>query len=245
MPTVFPEVPLLSIPATDWSGYSCIRTVSSFDALTATAFAGDVNAVCWPRRLQGDFADVLRALGPGEGMVALDEAQLLALSLSAEGKLAVHEMISDLQRLQSLGLDPVLNAIYRGYRDGRGGAVAADVYSWHVDSAPVEADTWLCTYHGTCSEGLPREDARLKVNLPEIRATLLQEYGGRDDAGFREYLEDNSYHLHFAAVQAARPWSFGVGNLWRIAAQWPDSPVPACVHRAPDEGGEPRLLLIS
>ena len=217
----------------------------SFEELASARFEGAVNALCWPRQLRGDFAGVLRALGAGEGMVVLEEASLHALPLSAAGTEAVQEMLADVQRLQSLGLDPVLNAIYRGYRDGRGGPVATDVYSWHVDSEPVEADTWLCTYHGTCSEGLPDSDARLKVEIPEIREFLLRQYGGSDDAGFLDYLEENSYDLHYAAVENARPWSFGVGNLWRIAARWPGSPVPACVHRAPEEGSAPRLLLIS
>jgi hypothetical protein len=45
----------------------------------------------------------------------------------------------------------------------------------------------------------------------------------------------------------ARPYSFGTGNMWRIAIAWPGCPVPPCIHRAPESvaGAPPRLLLIS
>ena len=50
-----------------------------------------------------------------------------------------------------------------------------------------------------------------------------------------------------AALPGARPWSFGVGHLWKIACLYDGSPVPPCVHRAPPTipGQPPRLLLIS
>lgn len=43
------------------------------------------------------------------------------------------------------------------------------------------------------------------------------------------------------------PSYFGIGNLWRIAVDHPESPVPSCIHRAPANlrGGRPRLLLIN
>ena len=79
------------------------------------------------------------------------------------------------------------------------------------------------------------------------RAELLRLYGGDDDAGFLEYLTENFYDLHYASLPRAQPFSFGVGNLWRIAIEHPDSRVPPCVHRAPlTLPGQPaRLLLIS
>jgi hypothetical protein len=60
-------------------------------------------------------------------------------------------------------------------------------------------------------------------------------------------LQDRCYHLHYAAAPQARPFSFGTGNLWRIAVEYPGSPVPPCIHRAPPThpGQAPRLLLIS
>ncbi len=121
-----------------------------------------------------------------------------------------------------------------------------DVTSFHVDSAPVEVDTWLCTYHGTCSEGLRNEDALLKIDIPEIRTALLKEYGGADDASFAEFLHEHSYDSHYAPKPGATTYPFGTFALWRIATRWPLSPVPPCIHRAPENHpGSPRLLLIS
>ena len=39
--------------------------------------------------------------------------------------------------------------------------------------------------------------------------------------------------LHYAPLPHARSFSFGKGNLWRIAVDYPGSPVPPCIHRAP------------
>lgn len=225
---------------------ACIRTVSSFHDLATTPFAGGINSLCWPRVLPGDFREVVALLGAGKGMMELEDERLRALPVSAGRRAAVEVMLEDLRRLRDLDLEPVLNAIHDGYRDGRGGPVATDVYSWHVDSAPVEADTWLCTYHGPTSEGLSNEDALRRVDVPETRAELLRLYGGADDAGFLDYLNENAYDLHYVPRPGSRPYSFGVGNLWRVATQWPGSPVPPCIHRAPENGpGEVRLLLIS
>jgi len=125
--------------------------------------------------------------------------------------------------------------------------VPTDVYSFHADSATVEADTYLCTYHGAPSEGLRNEEALRRIDVPETRAELLKYFGGDDNDTFREYLKENCYHLHYAPIASARPFSFGIGNLWRIALDYPGSPVPPCIHRAPENkhGDSPRLLLIS
>ena len=82
---------------------------------------------------------------------------------------------------------------------------------------------------------------------PATRARLLADYGGPDDADFREFLADNCYDLHYAPRPGAEPFSFGLGHLWRIAVEYPGNPVPPCVHRAPENiaGKLPRLLLIS
>jgi hypothetical protein len=79
-----------------------------------------------------------------------------------------------------------------------------------------------------------------------MRAALLKFFGGADDADFHEFLAGNCYDLHYAPTPNARPFSFGVGHLWRIATDWPGSPVPPCIHRAPENqaGQPPRLLLI-
>lgn len=209
-------------------------------------FAGGVNALCWQRTLAGNFAEVVAALRTDEDIATLDETRLRALTVSDAGKAAVECMLEDLQRLQDRGLDPVLNCINGYPRDEEPGPVHTDVFSFHADSAPVEADTWLCTYLGSPSEGLRNEEARRRIDIPETRAELLKFFGGKDDESFREFLSENCYDLHYAPSLDAQPYSFGVGNLWRIATDWPGSPVPPCVHRAPATiPGQPRLLLIS
>ena len=76
---------------------------------------------------------------------------------------------------------------------------------FNVKAHTVPADTWLCTYHGPASEGLRNDEAQRRVDMPETRAELLQLFGGEDDDDFREYLADNCYDLHYAAVPQARP----------------------------------------
>jgi hypothetical protein len=227
--------------------YPRIRCVGSFHELVTTPFGNGVNALCWPRVLPGDFGEVVQQLGGHEDIAVLDDAQLTSLAVSAAGRSAIEVLLADQRRLREHELNPVLNCI-RGYpRDESPGPVATDVFSFHVDSAPVEADTYLCTYYGAPSEGLRNEEAQRKVDIPGIRAELLRQFGGPDDALFCEFLNENCYDLHYAPAPSASPFSFGVGNLWRIATEWPGSPVPPCVHRAPATlPGQPaRLLLIS
>ncbi len=221
-----------------------VKRVGGFQELLSTRFADGVNAFCWERTLPGDYAEVVRLLGPGEGIVALDEDRLRRLKLTAYGLLAVNQMLADLALLRDAGRDPVLNIIYGYPKDEEGGPVPTDVMSWHVDSAPVEADTWLCTYHGAPSEGLLNEHAIRKVDDPKIRSELLKIYDGPEDESFTEWLSENHYDLHYAPKPDATPYSFGQFNLWRATCDWPGSPVPPCVHRAPVTD-TPRLLLIS
>ena len=228
-------------------GYNRIKVVGSFHELVSTRFGDGVNALCWARSLPGDFAEVVEMLGVDEEMATLDESRLRSLKLSDTGRAAVETLIADQQMLRDHGLAPILDCI-RGYpRDDETEVVSTDVYSFHADSAPVEADTYLCTYSGPSSEGLRNDEAQRRVDVPEIRTRLLQQFGGKDDEAFLEYLGEHCYDLHYAAQSKAQPFSFGIGNLWRIAIQYPGSPVPPCLHRAPEDvpGQPPRLLLIS
>lgn len=227
--------------------YFRVKRVHSFRELADTRFADGVNALCWERTLPGDFAGIVALLGGDEEIATLDEALLRSLPVSAAGRAAIDILIEDQRLLREHGVAPVLNCIRRYPRDAEPAVVPTDVYSFHADSAPVEADTWLCTYHGAPSEGLRNEEAQRRVDLPAIRAELLKQFGGSDDASFREYLNENCYDLHYAPSAGARSFSFGQGNLWRIATEYPGSPVPPCVHRAPDNlpGQPPRLLLIA
>ena len=228
-------------------GCSRIKVVGTFHELATTPFADGVNALCWPRVLAGDFGEVVKLLGAGAGITTLDDARLAGLPVSAAGRVAIDILLEDQRLLRALDRDPVLNCIHGYPRDEEAGPVRTDVFSFHADSAPVEADTWLCTYHGPASEGLRNEEAQRRVDIAETRAELLQIFGGEDDADFREWLSENCYDLHYAALPEARPFSFGLGHLWRIAVDWPGSAVPPCIHRAPDPapGEPPRLLLIS
>jgi hypothetical protein len=206
-----------------------------------------VNALCWPRALAGDFGEVVEKLGSGEGIVTIEEGQLAALTVSAAGRTAIEIVCEDLRRLRNAERDPMLNCIHSYPRDDAAVPVRTDVFSFHADSAPVEADTWLCTYYGPPSEGLPNEEAQLRVDIPEVRAEFLKFFGmEEDDADFRETLREYCFDLHYAPLPQARPYSFGVGYLWRIAVDWPGSAVPPCIHRAPETlpGQPPRLVLI-
>ena len=229
------------------TGYPRVRTVGSFAELVAAPFAHGVNALCWPRSLPGNFGGIVAQLGDGEGIAALDEARLNALTLTAAGRTARDALLADLALLRAHGLAPELNCIHGYPRDDPHATVPTDVHSFHADSASIESATWLCTYHGPASEGLRHEDALRRVDDPGTRIALLREHGGPDDAGFREFLREQHYDLHYAARPGAQPFSFGLGHLWRIAVDWPGSAVPPCIHRAPPTrpGDPPRLLLIS
>ncbi len=224
-----------------------IRSVDSFAALVATPYAAGINALCWPRPLPGDFAEVVARLGPGEGIVGLDEDRLQSLPVSPAGRTAIDHMLADLRLLRDHGLAPELNCIYGYPRDDEAGSLPTDVYSFHADRAPIAADTWLCTYHGAPSEGLLNAEARRRSEVPELRAELLRRYAGPDNPDFAEWLEENCHDLHYLPLPHAQPYTFGLGNLWRISVDSPASPVPPCIHRAPTTlpTDPPRLLLIS
>jgi len=224
-----------------------VRRVGSFEELVSTRFADGVNALCWERTLPGDFGEVVNALAAGPGITALEEEQLLGLCLSEAGRVAVGVMLEDQRRLRAMDLAPELNCVNGCRRDESDGPVHTDVFSFHADSATVEADTYLCTYHGRSSEGLSNEEAVRRVDIPETRAELLRLFGGRDDEAFVEHLNEECYDLHYAPLPGARVFRFGVGNLWRIEVEHPGCAVPPCIHRAPEtQPGDPgRLLLIS
>ena len=146
--------------------------------------------------------------------------------------------------LKAHGASPTLNII-RCYESDEGYPFfPTDVYSFHVDRSPVATDTFLCTYHGEPSEILPNEQARQKVLVPEIRDELKKLYDGATE-GFESFLGEHFFDLHYQAIPTASPFTLGLGNLWRLAVDHPDSQVLPCVHRAPKEkAGQHRLLMI-
>ncbi|MBS1683518.1 MAG: DUF1826 domain-containing protein [Bacteroidetes bacterium] len=222
-----------------------IGYVSTFEELVSRPYQGMVNAICWRRELRGDFAEIVAKVPLEGNMMVLEPEALLALDLSAEGQLAREILLNDLVLLTAHGAAPVLNLIRCYERDEAVPFFPTDVYSWHVDRAPVPTDTILCTYHGATSDILPNAQAEQKILVPEIRAELVQLYGGADDADFETWLSDNFYDLHYRAVRGAQPVSLGQGHLWRLAVDCAESGVPPCVHRAPVEAdGRVRLMLI-
>jgi len=221
-----------------------IHCVSNFEVLVSKPFVGAMNALCWSRTLSGDFEEIVNKSALNENITVLDEEDLLALSLSEEGKLAREILLQDFKLLKAHGASPVLNVIRCYERDDAYPFFPTDVYSFHVDRSPVATDTFLCTYYGEPSEILPNAQATQKVLVPAIRDELKKLYGG-PTAGFEAFLSEHFFDLHYQATVAAMPVNLGLGNMWRLAVDHPESQVLPCVHRAPREkAGQPRLLMI-
>jgi hypothetical protein len=217
--------------------------VNSFEELLSSSFAGDKNAICWERQLRGNFAEIVKKFSHHEGLLVIDLNELKSLDLSEAGKLAREVLISDISLLEAQGAAPVLNLINAYPTEDEDTYFSTDVYSFHVDSSPVASDTFLCTYYGACSEILTNEDAIQKISIPEIREGLKNLYDV-GDTDFGDFANEHFFDLHYEAKIGAMPVNLGIGNLWRLAVKHPEADVLPCIHRAPRENGEPRLLLI-
>lgn len=221
-----------------------ILCVTNFQDLISTPFNGEINAVCWTRNLIGDFSEIVKKVELNGNITAIEEEELHELQLSEQGQLARKILLNDLKVLEAHGASPVLNLISYYDRDDSYPFFPTDVYSFHVDRSPVPTDTFLCTYYGESSEILPNSQGTKKVLIPEIRDELKKLYHGADE-GFESFLSENFFDLHYQAKPDARPVSLGLGHLWRLAVDHPESQVLPCLHRAPEEkSGRNRLLLI-
>ena len=221
-----------------------IHCVTNFQDLVSTPFHGAMNAICWTRKLTGDFSEIVKKVALNENIAVLDQEELRKLQLSEQGQLAREMLLNDLKVLKAHGASPILNLIKCYDRDDTYPFFPTDVYSFHVDRSPVPIDTFLCTYYGESSEILPNSQAQQKVLVPKIRAELKKLYRGADE-GFDSFLSEYFFDLHYQAKSTARPISLGLGHLWRLAIDHPESQVPPCVHRAPKErAGQNRLLMI-
>lgn len=221
-----------------------INSVTNFHDLVSTPFAGEINAICWARDLQGDFSEIVEKLILSENIKEIKEEELHELQLSDQGNLAREILINDMNLLKYHGASPVLNLIKYYDTDDEHSFFPTDVYSFHVDRSPIPIDTFLCTYYGDSSEILPNSEAIKKVLIPEIRSELKKLYTGTD-IDFESFLSENFFDLHYLPKANANPISLGLGNLWRLAIDHPESLVPPCIHRAPREkSGKTRLLLI-
>ena len=91
---------------------------------------------------------------------------------------------------------------------------------------------------------MPNSQATKKILVPEIRDELKKIYDGPDE-GFESFLSEHFFDLHYLPKPEAQPVSLGLGHLWRLAVDHPESEVLPCLHRAPEEkNGQNRLLLI-
>lgn len=221
-----------------------IGCVTNFQDLISMPFQGEMNAICWPRKLSGDFSEVANKIELNENMAVLGRDELCELQLSEQGQLARDILLHDLEVLTAHGKLPSLNLIKCYERDDAYPFFPTDVYSFHVDRSPVPTDTFLCTYYGEPSELLPNSQATQKVLVPGIRDELKQLYGGADE-GFESFLSEHFFDLHYLPKPGALPVSLGPGHLWRLAVDHPESRVLPCIHRAPTEkNGQKRLLMI-
>lgn len=227
-----------------FSNHKQIGTVTTFSELVTTDFKEERNALCWYRKLEGNFKEIVDQLQLKENITVVTPKDLAALQLSEQGSIAREIILNDLQALTDFGAAPVLNLLKCYERDTEFDFISTDVYSYHVDRSPIATDTFLCTYHGAASNLIANEQAVQKILVPEVRAQLKALHDGPDNE-FEDFLKENYFDLHYQAKADATPINLGVGHLWRLAVDHPQQQVPPCIHRAPiEKEGEYRLLLI-
>lgn len=221
-----------------------IQCVTSFQDLVSTPFHGKINAICWSRKLIGDFSEIVKQIALNENIAEVHPDDLHELQLSDQGQLAREILLKDLKALKAHGASPTLNLIRSYERDESNPFFPTDVYSFHVDRSPIPVDTFLCTYYGESSEIVPNSQAIQKVLVPEIRDALKKLYHGADE-DFESFLSEQFFDLHYLAKPDAQPLGLGLGHLCKLAIDHPESKVPPCIHRAPmEKNGKTRLLLI-
>ena len=155
-----------------------ISVVSSFATLVNSNFHGNMNAICWHRNLLGDFKEIVSKLDLIENITEISIEDLSALQLSEQGHIARETILNDIQLLSDFGASPSLNLLKNYERDDEFDFISTDVYSFHVDRAPIETNTFLCTYYGPASDILPNDQVEQKIGIPSIREKLKEIYEG-------------------------------------------------------------------
>ena len=123
-----------------------IHCVTNFQDLVSIPFHGEMNAICWARKLTGDFSEIAHKIELNGNIATLEQDELFELKLTEQGQLAREILINDLKMLKAHGASPILNVIKYYERDDAYPFFPTDVYSFHVDRSPVPTDTFLCTY---------------------------------------------------------------------------------------------------
>jgi len=227
-----------------FSDHSHVGLVSTFSDLVNANFQGHINAICWHRKLAGDFKEIVSKLKLKENVTEVSLKELSSLQLSESGDVAREIILSDLRLLNDFGAAPSLNLIKNYERDEDFDFISTDVYSYHVDRSPIGTDTFLCTYYGPASDILPNEEAMQKIMVPEIREMLKELHQG-PEVEFDLFLRKYYFDLHYQPKFNAKPINLESGHLWRLAVDHPGQEVLPCIHRAPvEDKDECRLLLI-
>jgi hypothetical protein len=84
-----------------------IQCVTSFQDLVSTPFHGKINAICWIRKLIGDFSEIVKQVELNANIAELHQDELHELQLSEQGQLAREILLEDLKVLKAHGASPI------------------------------------------------------------------------------------------------------------------------------------------
>lgn len=220
-----------------------IKNVFKFEDLVNSEFYDNINAICFNRILEGNFAEIVSKLELKDNITEISLEDLSALALSSEGSKARNIMLNDYKLLSDFGASPSINFLKSYEKDDELDFISTDVYSFHVDHSPIETSTFLCTYFGESSDILPNNEALRQIDIPEIRKKLQKIYDVNDD-NFDDFAKENFFDLHYQEKPNSTPINLGIGHIWRLSCESPNQEVLPCIHRAPVEKNQLRLILI-